>query len=174
MTSRSCPRCGGALRGSRRRRYCSEACRQAAYRNRQRELPARQLPPGAAGETLADRARTLAVAATALADHLDRRRIDAPGGAPARLTTTVAGFRPLVDDLVTSAVLSDRAAGARWEALGEALGLSGETARLRYGRSHPNRGRERESDQRDDPGDRESDRRQDPGDRESERGSEPD
>lgn len=86
-------------------------------------------------EALGECAHRLALAANALATHLDQHRLGPESIAgSARHTAAVAGFRRLVEDMITLAVLADRSAGLRWEALGDALGVSGEVARVRYGR----------------------------------------
>ena len=45
----------------------------------------------------------------------------------------VAGLAELVRGLESAAVAADRAAGATWEHIGAALGMSGDAARRRYG-----------------------------------------
>jgi len=46
VTARRCPACGGNLPAGRARRFCSPACRQAAYRRRHQQPPPEvPLPP---------------------------------------------------------------------------------------------------------------------------------
>ena len=45
VTAPRCPACGQQLPTGRSRRYCSPACRQAAYRRRHRITPQLPLPP---------------------------------------------------------------------------------------------------------------------------------
>jgi predicted nucleic acid-binding Zn ribbon protein len=46
VTMRTCPVCGGGFAPAGRRRWCSDACRQAAHRRRhQPQAPVEPLPP---------------------------------------------------------------------------------------------------------------------------------
>ena len=45
VTTSRCPACGASFRRVRRQLYCTPACRQAAYRSRQPQLPAPAAPP---------------------------------------------------------------------------------------------------------------------------------
>ncbi|MEU1286659.1 hypothetical protein [Kitasatospora sp. NPDC005856] len=55
---------------------------------------------------------------------------------PGAHCTAAADFRHLVDELVRCAVLADRAAGATWTTIGEALELSPDTARTHHRHPH--------------------------------------
>jgi Zn ribbon nucleic-acid-binding protein len=46
VTIRACPACGQPFAPSGRRRWCSDACKQAAYRRRATPVPAPALPAG--------------------------------------------------------------------------------------------------------------------------------
>jgi hypothetical protein len=48
----------------------------------------------------------------------------------------VAGFPPLVEDLIACAVIADRRSGATWAQIGRALDLTADAARARYGHRH--------------------------------------
>ncbi|WP_030247438.1 hypothetical protein [Streptomyces sp. NRRL S-350] len=48
--------------------------------------------------------------------------------------TAAADFQHLVGELVRCAVVADREAGTTWAVIGEALGLSADAARARYGK----------------------------------------
>jgi len=45
VTTVTCPRCGAGFVPSGRRRWCSDACRQAAHRRRHQPAEAVELPP---------------------------------------------------------------------------------------------------------------------------------
>jgi hypothetical protein len=86
-------------------------------------------------DALNECASRLALAATALTNHLEQGwlggslQAQPPGAA---LTAVVVGFRRVVDDLVAVAVVYDREAGAHWEDLGAVLGVTAEAVRARY------------------------------------------
>lgn len=86
-------------------------------------------------DALSEYANRLALAATALTSYLEQDWI---GGSPdarrqgTAVTAAVVGFRRLVDDLVAVAVIYDREAGAQWDDLGAALGVTAESVRARY------------------------------------------
>ncbi|HSV67769.1 MAG TPA: hypothetical protein VLJ59_17955 [Mycobacteriales bacterium] len=81
---------------------------------------------------LAECANRLAVTATALSTFLERGAGPPEWPADVGLTTAVIGFRRLVNELITLAVLVDRDGGG-WSELGRALGLTAQAARTRYG-----------------------------------------
>jgi len=66
-----------------------------------------------------------------LADGPDHRRQLAPAGIHAH---AVAELPALIDDLVGAAVIADRRSGSRWADIGAGLGVTGQSARARYGR----------------------------------------
>jgi hypothetical protein len=65
-----CPVCGGAFPSGRARRWCSAACRQAAYRRRQQAAP----PPVALPPARSRRAGTVYECPTCAARYLGTQR----------------------------------------------------------------------------------------------------
>ncbi|MFI9542536.1 hypothetical protein ACIHAR_00880 [Streptomyces sp. NPDC052016] len=131
MGDARCGWCGDPLPESaaRGRRYCHPAHRQAAWRARRRWRAAAE----ARKEMVLVGAELLAHVRAA-AQHTD----DAPWrgkAAPGRHCTAVAHVPGLAGQLVHSAVLADRRAGASWAQIGAGLGISAEAARGRYGRT---------------------------------------
>ncbi|MET8946780.1 SpoIIE family protein phosphatase [Streptomyces sp. NPDC004542] len=124
-----CGWCGTPLpdQGGAQRRYCRPAHRQAAWRARRRSegaATARQAMVLADAELLA-RARTV----LHQADDLPAGQAAMGGNSAA-----VAEVFRLAGQLVERAVLADRRAGASWARIGAALGITGTTARRRFGR----------------------------------------
>ncbi|MEU4863940.1 hypothetical protein ACIG0C_35115 [Kitasatospora aureofaciens] len=66
-------------------------------------------------------------------DELIAGALHAQQGLPGAHRTTAADFQQLTRELVRCAVIADREAGATWATIGEALGLSADAARARYG-----------------------------------------
>ncbi|MFG3158116.1 hypothetical protein ACGF7W_39455 [Streptomyces sp. NPDC048219] len=150
------PGCGHVLasiclRGGRPRLYCSERCRSRARRLRDRidrNLERREDRAGAVGEQrhlLRAAAYTAATSARRLAAELDaeanrpeeypgRWRELAPerGRAAGQYTRAALEVLEAARLVVAAAVAADRAAGDDWAAVGEALGVSADTASRRY------------------------------------------
>ena len=139
MAGRRCPVCRGALLGvwgeaaAPNRRYCSQACRQQAYRERattpaerRRAAAARRTAVEAVAGDVERLAADLADQAATVMALVDRRA--------ARLTYHVEQLAALVDRLRTVAVDYDRAAGATWPELADAAGVDESTLRRRQRR----------------------------------------
>ncbi|MFJ9457727.1 hypothetical protein ACIRST_21910 [Kitasatospora sp. NPDC101447] len=67
-------------------------------------------------------------------DELIAEALHAQQGLPGAHCTVAADFQRLTRELVRCAVIADREAGATWATIGEALGLSADAARARYGK----------------------------------------
>ncbi|MFL4497357.1 hypothetical protein ACJ6WD_39895 [Streptomyces sp. VTCC 41912] len=160
MTRRRCIECGtrlpeASLAGGRPQLYCSARCRGRHRRlGRHQDQRAERLE-AAAEERYALRADAFAVARAArdLAAALDAEAQLRPGDQPAGwlrpepelgrpaapYTRAVLPLLAAVHQAVHQAVAVDRAAGHTWDAIGGALGVSGDTAARRYQLAVPGR-----------------------------------
>ncbi|WP_030274264.1 hypothetical protein [Streptomyces sp. NRRL B-24484] len=124
-----CEWCGTRLPGpaGSRRRFCRAAHRQAAWRARRRwraAAPARGALEAAEARLLA---QLLVIA--------QRAQQLGQGQPPWWHCAAVAQVPELAGQVVRSAVLADRSAGASWAQIGEGLGISADAARARFGRA---------------------------------------
>ncbi|MFD8415497.1 hypothetical protein ACFV2Q_27670 [Streptomyces sp. NPDC059650] len=121
-----CAWCGAPLERP-RARYCTAAHRQAAYRARRHAdaaVRARVALYQVSGELLA-RSYALRMAL----DQIIGQRDPAPG----MHTHMAADVQHLARELVRVAAIADRQAGATWSQIGDALGITADAARARYG-----------------------------------------
>ncbi|MEV4013120.1 hypothetical protein AB0J35_21685 [Nonomuraea angiospora] len=125
------PLCRKALPAdaSARRRYCSGACRQAAWRiDNPVAVPAPARPSPNELAALEDDVRRRAAHLAAHAQDV----ATAPAGS-GKQTVALAVLPGLVDGLLAAYVTARRAAGDTWEHVGQALEMHPDTARRRFG-----------------------------------------
>ncbi|MEU1532330.1 SpoIIE family protein phosphatase [Streptomyces fagopyri] len=117
------------------RRYCGPAHRQAAWRARRRWEAGAQARHALvlADAELLSRARTMSQDA-ATQDPEPTAATTGHGAAAGCHSAAAAEILGLAEQLVRSAVLADRQAGADWTRIGAGLGMSGAAARRRFGR----------------------------------------
>lgn len=86
-----------------------------------------------AREGMAAAGEALALQVRAVADRL--HQLPTPGPCAGWHSAAVARVPDLAGQLVREAVRADRQAGASWAEIGAGLGISGEAARSRFGRT---------------------------------------
>ncbi|MBF8190120.1 hypothetical protein ITP53_31230 [Nonomuraea sp. K274] len=112
-----------------RRRYCSGACRQAAWRiDNPIAVPRPVRPSQHELAALEDDVRRRAAHLAACAQHA----ATAPTGS-GKQTAALRSLPDLVEGLLAAHVTASRAAGHTWEQVGQALALHPDTARRRFG-----------------------------------------
>ncbi|MFF0486814.1 hypothetical protein [Streptomyces sp. NPDC004435] len=113
--------------GRPRARFCTAAHRQAAYRAR-RHAEAAVLARVALYQ-ITDELTARCYALRMALDEIVEQRDPAPG-----MHTYMAADVPhLARELIRVAAVADRRAGATWSQIGDALGISADAARARYG-----------------------------------------
>ncbi|MFI6740917.1 hypothetical protein ACIBI9_49045 [Nonomuraea sp. NPDC050451] len=116
---------------SARRRYCSGACRQAAWRiDNPVAVPAPVRPRPHDLAALEDDVRRRAVHLAVHAQH-----IADPLASTGKQAVALRTLPALVDDLLAAHVAVRRAAGDTWEWIGQTLTMHPDTVRRRFGRS---------------------------------------
>lgn len=140
MVPARCESCGTSLpvqeAGGRPARYCSAACRQRAFRERRRQPAATdQRVAEALGEAvgkLRGELEQLGVLASSTRSTLTRSaRSKQPGVSRGQFTSAAVQLRAQVDQVLNAAAAADRAAGATWDDIGQAMGVDGVTANRR-------------------------------------------